>query len=351
MTPTRYQLTRSPTALDKARPVMSSLFYKATPLPYARQWRETARRLPQGTALIILPTANLPQRRTLEAVATLLEALAIGCYLASRAPQLTSVSRPKAVGHLDQTGDVTECPAWTLSLRRACTNHQAVRSGSEMTAVNRNVLGATFAILLLAGVLAACRSNPSVSSTATLTPTPSPQPPVVQQSPTVIATAPSTPAPTPTVTSAPPSPSPSPSPTATPCPGVYYLSPAIGALAAPLGAAISRWNQWLGCQTFVLDQSATQPNAITVDFAPAEIQDNGWAQFSGGDVWLAPMSSLPPNSTQPYANDYGQLTCVIMHGLGHILGYQDDAASAPLIMKPLSWSSWPPNSCSTPNSP
>jgi hypothetical protein len=145
-----------------------------------------------------------------------------------------------------------------------------------------------------------------------------------------------------------------PSPTApaaqaTPCPQ-HLLTPAVGALAANLADAINRWNQWLGCPAFALDQTASQPGVITVDFAPAEIQDPGWAQYSGGAVYLAPPTTPPANSAQPYANDYDTLTCVVLHGLGHILGYQDDAAGAPLIMRPLSWPSWPPSSCPTPDS-
>jgi hypothetical protein len=136
---------------------------------------------------------------------------------------------------------------------------------------------------------------------------------------------------------------------ATPCPQ-HYLTPAVGALGANLSDAIGRWNQWLGCPAFALDQTASQPGVIAVDFAPAEIQDPGWAQFSGGAVYLAPPTTLPPTSAQPYANDYATLTCVALHGLGHILGYQDGAAGAPLIMRPLSWPSWPPSSCPTPDS-
>ncbi len=199
---------------------------------------------------------------------------------------------------------------------------------------------AAIAIMTLALYSAACGDGETTTPTPTA---PAPASPTLVASPTA--------APTPTAL-----PTVAASPTAaaqaspTPCPQ-YPLTPAVGALAANLNQAIARWNQWIGCAVFALDPTGTQPGVIAVDFAPAEIQDNGWAQFSGGTVYLAPPTSLPPNSAQPYANDFDMLTCVVMHGLGHILGYQDDATGAPLIMRPLSWASWPPSSCSTPDSP
>lgn len=186
------------------------------------------------------------------------------------------------------------------------------------------------AIALLAVALAGCNSS---SPPATPTPTPTSQ---TLKSPT--ATVPSLALSSVTAT-------------ATPCPGPYYLNVGVGALAANLSTAITRWNSWLGCQTFNYDPNQQHPNIIIVDFAPAHLQDTGWAQFSGNMVYLEPGTALPANSTQPYANDANRLTCVVMHGLGHILGYQDGATNAPLIMKPLTWSTWPPTSCSTPNSP
>ncbi len=186
---------------------------------------------------------------------------------------------------------------------------------------------------------------------------------------TELATQPTLPPPSPTVAPSPTPrlvPTPSPMPTAArplsptvpatpaasrPCPpSPYYLTPAVGALAANLADAIGRWNAWLGCPAFALDPTASHPGIIRVDFAPAEIEDRGWAQFSGGTVYLAPPTTPARTTMQPYANDYNMLTCVVLHGLGHVLGYQDDAAGAPLIMRPLSWPSWPPTSCPTPNS-
>jgi hypothetical protein len=172
--------------------------------------------------------------------------------------------------------------------------------------------------------------SPTVAASATPTPVPSPSPTATPQpSPTV----PATPA------------------TSKPCPpSPYYLTPSVGALGANLADAIGRWNAWLGCSAFAIDPTASRPGVIRVDFAPAEIEDRGWAQFSGGTVYLAPPTTPARTTMQPYANDYNMLTCVILHGLGHILGYQDDAAGAPLIMRPLAWPSWPPTSCPTPNS-
>ncbi len=197
------------------------------------------------------------------------------------------------------------------------------------------------ALALAALGFAACgggESEPTATATApAASPTAAPSP-----------TTPPTAAPTPTASQASPTAATQPSPT--PCPQ-QYVTPGVGALGANLNDAIARWNQWLGCPAFALDPTGSQPGVIPVDFAPAEIQDPGWAQFSGGTVYLAPPTTLPPSSSQPYANDYNMLTCVVMHGLGHILGYQDDAAGAPLIMRPLSWASWPPTSCSTPDSP
>lgn len=198
------------------------------------------------------------------------------------------------------------------------------------------------ALTLVALAVAACGGEEAAPSATATAPAASP---TAAPSPTV-----ATPAPTPS-----PAATPQPSPTAaaqvspTPCPQ-QYLAPGVGALGANLNDAIARWNQWLGCPAFALDPTGSQPGVIVVDFAPAEIQDPGWAQYSGGTVYLAPPTTLPPNSAQPYANDYDMLTCVVLHGLGHILGYQDDAAGAPLIMRPLSWASWPPSSCPTPDS-
>lgn len=136
-------------------------------------------------------------------------------------------------------------------------------------------------------------------------------------------------------------------PTATPCPQ-HTVSPMVGALAANLGAAASRWNAWLGCTAFVVASGG----GIPVDFAPAEIQDLGWGQYAGGAIYLMP-PSMPPadDPSTPYANDFERLTCVVMHAFGHVLGYADGASTAPKIMRPLDWPTWPPTSCSTPDSP
>lgn len=198
-----------------------------------------------------------------------------------------------------------------------------------------SVAAAVCALTSAALIDAACGAN------ETAAPAPSATPPATQAATPTAAPSPTT---APTMALSPTAASPSP----TPCPQ-FYLTPGVGALAANLGDAIARWNQWLGCPAFALDQTASQPGAITIDFAPAEIQDVGWAQYSGGTVYLAPPTTLPPNSAQPYANDGDMLTCVVLHGLGHILGYQDDAPGAPLIMRPLSWASWPPASCPTPD--
>lgn len=138
-----------------------------------------------------------------------------------------------------------------------------------------------------------------------------------------------------------------PTSTATPCPQ-YTVSPMVGALAANLGVAASRWNAWLGCTAFVVAASG----GIPVDFAPAEIQDIGWGQYGGGAIYLMPPSKPPADDpSTPYANDFERLTCVVMHAFGHVLGYADGSSAAPKIMRPLDWPTWPPTSCSTPNSP
>jgi hypothetical protein len=146
--------------------------------------------------------------------------------------------------------------------------------------------------------------------------------------------------PTPSPTTAPAT------PTATPCPS-YTLVPQVGALGANIAAAASRWNSWLGCPVFAVGTSG-----IPVDFAPAEIGDVGWGQYAGGQIYLMPPSTPPADDpSTPYANDFERLTCVVMHALGHVLGYADGSAAAPKIMRPLDWPTWPPTSCSTPDSP
>lgn len=195
-------------------------------------------------------------------------------------------------------------------------------------------------LLALAGgcllAVAGCGGGGGPTPTPTATPTaPS------QQTSTVVSIPTATPSPataTPTATPAPPTP--------TPCP-TYTLVPGVGALAANIGTAAGRWNSWLGCTVFSLGTSG-----IVVDFAPAEIQDVGWGQYSGGAIYLMPPTSTPADDpATPYANDFERLTCVVMHALGHVLGYTDGASSAPKIMRPLDWPTWPPTSCSTPDSP
>jgi len=213
-----------------------------------------------------------------------------------------------------------------------------------MLTTNRGMALLVGAMVALGAIaLTACDSETELITQ----PTPPPPSPTVAFSPTA------RPALTPSPTAArQPSPTVPATPAASrPCPpSPYYLTPAVGALAANLADAIGRWNAWLGCPAFALDPTASHPGIIRVDFAPAEIEDRGWAQFSGGTVYLAPPTTPARTTMQPYANDYNMLTCVVLHGLGHVLGYQDDAAGAPLIMRPLSWPSWPPTSCPTPNS-
>lgn len=155
---------------------------------------------------------------------------------------------------------------------------------------------------------------------------------------------------TPSATPTPPptsTPTPVPTPTPTPCPS-YALTPGVGALAANIGEAANRWNAYLGCSAFSLASSG----GILVDFAPAEIQDIGWGQYSGGTIYLMPPSTPPGDDpSTPYANDFERLTCVVMHAMGHVLGYSDGSPTAPMIMRPLDWPTWPPTSCSTPDSP
>ncbi len=177
------------------------------------------------------------------------------------------------------------------------------------------------------------------------TPTATQAPPTpTAMTPTV--TSPATAA-VPTVATVAPSPTAAPAtPTPTPCPS-YTLVPQVGALGANIAAAASRWNTWLGCPVFAVGTSG-----IPVDFAPAEIGDPGWGQYAGGQIYLMPPSSTPADDpSTPYANDFERLTCVVMHALGHVLGHADGSTAAPKIMRPLDWPTWPPTSCSTPDSP
>lgn len=189
------------------------------------------------------------------------------------------------------------------------------------------------AVIATATLAGGCSAGGGSGATpaATATP-PTATSPASTSTPTPTATATATPAATPT-------------PTATPCP-TYTLVPGVAGMAPNVTDAGNRWNAWLGCTVFSVGGTG-----IPVDFAPAEIQDIGWGQYTGA-IYLMPPTMPPADDPyNGYAGDYERLTCVIMHALGHVLGYQDGSPTAPKIMRPFDWPTWPPTSCATPDSP
>jgi len=63
-----YRFRRPPTALRKAH-LDNIALVPASMLPFKNQWQQIANRLPEGSTLIILPTALNRQRQTCERVA------------------------------------------------------------------------------------------------------------------------------------------------------------------------------------------------------------------------------------------------------------------------------------------
>jgi hypothetical protein len=62
-----------PQAISKAK-LDNLALVPASLLPYKAQWQQLANELPSGSTLIVFPTADLPQRATLEIVAARLRA-------------------------------------------------------------------------------------------------------------------------------------------------------------------------------------------------------------------------------------------------------------------------------------
>jgi len=68
-----YRLTRPPAALRRTK-LDNLVLVPANLLPYKDQWQEIANGLSHNGVLIILPPTGKPLHKTLETVATLLEA-------------------------------------------------------------------------------------------------------------------------------------------------------------------------------------------------------------------------------------------------------------------------------------
>lgn len=67
------RLTHPPRAVKRAK-LDNLALVPASLLPCKAQWQQLANELPSGSTLIVLPAADLPQRATLEIVATRLRA-------------------------------------------------------------------------------------------------------------------------------------------------------------------------------------------------------------------------------------------------------------------------------------
>ena len=82
MSQTRW--SRPPRRLRQAR-LDNLVLVPGSQWPYKAAWQELANALPHGSTLIVLPSQECPQRRTLQGVASSLRAkgIPVTCHLAS----------------------------------------------------------------------------------------------------------------------------------------------------------------------------------------------------------------------------------------------------------------------------